>query len=122
MYTRSYDEQRGILIPDSYGGTALSSPLSTDSTHNEDKTEASDPTASTASTEPKGDEKSEKTFSVFGFHLPNFISNSLKNTNLGLQKIGTEEILLIATAAFLFFSKEGDKECAVILLLLLFLG
>lgn len=36
--------------------------------------------------------------------------------------IGTEEILILATAAFLFFSKSGDRECALILLLLLFIG
>ncbi len=35
------------------------------------------------------------------------------------SNIGTEEILIIATALFLFLSKEGDKECAVMLLLLL---
>lgn len=33
---------------------------------------------------------------------------------------GTEEWLLIGLALFLFFSAEGDRECAVILLLLLF--
>ncbi len=36
-----------------------------------------------------------------------------------ISKIGTEEILIIATALFLFLSKEGDKECAIMLLLLL---
>ena len=43
---------------------------------------------------------------------------------LGLHSptIGTEEILILATAAFLFFSKSGDRECALILLLLLFIG
>lgn len=39
--------------------------------------------------------------------------------SLGLSKIGTEEILIIGVALFLLFSKEGDKECAIILLLLL---
>ena len=34
---------------------------------------------------------------------------------------GTEEILIIGIAAFLLFSKDGDKECAIILLLSLFL-
>lgn len=37
-------------------------------------------------------------------------------------KLGAEEILIIATAAFLFFSKNGDRECALILLLLLFIN
>ncbi len=35
-------------------------------------------------------------------------------------KLGTEEILLIAVALFLLFTKNGDKECAIILLCLLF--
>jgi hypothetical protein len=39
-----------------------------------------------------------------------------------LDSIGIEEILIIATAAFLFFSKDGDKECALILLLILFIN
>lgn len=36
----------------------------------------------------------------------------------GLNKIGTEEILLLAAAAFLLFSRDGDKECAILLILL----
>jgi hypothetical protein len=43
----------------------------------------------------------------------------LGGLNLKLPTIGTEEILIIAMAAFLFFSKWGDKESAVMLLLLL---
>lgn len=41
---------------------------------------------------------------------------------LKMPKIGTEEILIIATAAFLLFSKNGDRECALILLFLLFIN
>ena len=36
-----------------------------------------------------------------------------------IPKIGAEEILIIATALFLFLSRDGDRECGVILLLLL---
>ena len=43
----------------------------------------------------------------------------LGGLNLRMPTIGTEEILIIAMAAFLFFSKWGDKESAVMLLLLL---
>ncbi len=46
----------------------------------------------------------------------------LGGLNLKMPKIGTEEILIIATAAFLFFSKDGDKESAIILLLLLLIN
>ena len=40
---------------------------------------------------------------------------------LSFPKIGTEEILIIGLAIFLFLSRDGDKECAVLLLLLLFI-
>ena len=46
----------------------------------------------------------------------------LGGLGLSMPCIGTEEILIIATAAFLFFSKSGDRECALILLLLLFIN
>lgn len=35
--------------------------------------------------------------------------------------LGLEEILIIAAAAFLFFSKDGDRECALMLVALLFI-
>ena len=38
----------------------------------------------------------------------------------GRFDVGTEEILLVAISLFLLFSKDGDKECAIMLLLLLF--
>lgn len=50
---------------------------------------------------------------LFGKGLP-FGLSSLK-----FPKIGTEEILIIGAALFLFFSKDGDRETAIILLLLL---
>ena len=126
MYTRSYDEKLGIVIPESYGGTLLreddapgadndyieesdvpsnKNPWESERVHNENLAE------------------SEPTFSLLGA-LPfrNFFGDILKNGKFSLQKIGTEEILIIATAAFLLFSKNGDKECAIMLLLLLFLG
>ena len=45
--------------------------------------------------------------------------NSIKDS---FTKIGTEELLILALAAFLFFSKDGDRECALMLLALLFVG
>ena len=38
-----------------------------------------------------------------------------------MPRIGSEELLIIAAAAFLFLSKDGDRECAVMLRLLLFI-
>ena len=130
MYTRSYDEKLGIVIPESYGGTLLRE--DTGESHREAKDRgASEETASRSngqSEEIHSDDRTESE-SVFSF-LPNippkgFLGNIFKNKSFSLQntfkQIGTEEILIIATAAFLFFSKDGDKECAIMLLLLLFL-
>ena len=126
MYTRSYDEKLGIVIPESYGGTLLRE----DDAHvgNNDQMEESDVLSNK---NPWENERvhnenlaeSEPAFSLLGA-LPfrNFFGDIFKNGKFSLQKIGTEEILIIATAAFLLFSKNGDKECAIMLLLLLFLG
>lgn len=40
----------------------------------------------------------------------------------GAFKMGSEELLIIAIAAFLFFTKGADKDCAIILLLLLLIN
>ena len=40
-------------------------------------------------------------------------------SGIKLPEIGSEEILIIAVALFLLFSQNGDKECAIMLLLLL---
>ena len=125
MYTRSYDEKLGIVIPESYGGTLLRE----DDTRPEDN-DHTDESSIQTNQNPWENERvhnenlaeSEPTFSLLGA-LPfrNFFGDIFKNGKFSLQKIGTEEILIIATAAFLLFSKNGDKECAIMLLLLLFL-
>ena len=126
MYTRSYDEKLGIVIPESYGGTLLRE----DDAYVGDNDHADEGAAPTNQNpwenERVHNEKSaesEPAFSLLGA-LPfrNFFGDIFKNGKFSLQKIGTEEVLIIATAAFLLFSKNGDKECAIMLLLLLFLG
>ena len=126
MYTRSYDEKLGIVIPESYGGTLLRE--DEDRTRDNDHTDESSIQANANPWEnervhTEESQESEPTFSLLNA-LPfrNFFGDIFKNGKFGLQKIGTEEILIIATAAFLLFSKNGDKECAIMLLLLLFLG
>ncbi len=42
--------------------------------------------------------------------------------HIKLPRIGYEEILLIGIALFLLFNKDGDRECAVMLLLLIFIS
>ena len=124
MYTRTYnDDHSGILIPDSYSGTALSQPHSPEKANDEDKGKNpwEDETITTFK-ETVGAESAPTSTAPSKFPMPSFLTNIFKNSNFGLQKIGTEEILIIATAAFLLFSKDGDKECAIMLLILLFLG
>ena len=132
MYTRPYsDEGHGIIIPESYGGTLLKDNdyLNENTSPKEeinDEAKGKNPWEQREDTEEdtvhtSGD--STETFSIFS-RLPfaKYIPNSLKNVNFSFQKIGTEEIILIAAAAFLFFTKNGDKECAIMLILLLFLS
>lgn len=126
MYTRPYDDNVGILIPESYNGTALrDEPRRAEDIRevfiNGEKAEREGDAVHTAMT---ADEKTDEPAGNFLSKLTsgNFLGGIFNNANFGLQKIGTEEILIIATAAFLFFSKDGDKECAIMLLLLLFLA
>lgn len=124
MYTRSYtDERHGILIPESYGGTALSDapPLAAAGTEDNGKNPWEGQGVFTE--DRRDDEESvETSANASKIHAPAFLSNILKNTNISLQKIGKEEILILGAAAFLFLSKEGDKQLALMILLLLFLG
>ena len=108
MYSRNYypDEIQHPPLPDNYDGTAFTEPvppLSEESTisDNEGRTPVS------ASPLLGG------LFSKLPLPFPDGIS---------MPKIGTEELLIIAVAAFLLFSKNGDIECALILLFLLFIN
>ncbi len=54
-----------------------------------------------------------------------FLEGILGNLHIGLpslERFGYEEILIIAVAAFLFFSDSGDRECAILLILLLLIN
>lgn len=126
MYARAYNsDTKGIVIPDSYGGTSLYEPRpersesdgseSVEGTKNPWEDEVHTESDTAASAEPRASIFSKLPFFDF---LPNFF----KSDTFSLQNIGLEEILILATAAFLLFSKDGDKECAAMLLLILFLG
>ena len=124
MYTRSYaNETDEIIIPDKYGGTSFTHQYED---HGEkQRTNTKNPWEDTDihTSESEDTEKStQASIEPTKGHIGGFLSGFFKNSNFSLQKIGTEEILIIAAAAFLLFSKEGDKECAIMLLLLLFLG
>ncbi len=101
MYTRDFGTEEVKNVPDSYCGNLF-------------KEECDEPLHSEKMEEKGG------TVSVFrslfgkGFDL--------RGLSLFKHGFGTEEILIIGIAAFLLFSKDGDKECAIILLLSLFLS
>ena len=126
MYTRTYNENVGeIIIPERYGGTSFGQKERDDireetDTADKGKNPWEDEEIHTEDS-PKSDEAAEASAQPSKLTFSGFFSNIFKNDIFGLQKFGKEELLIIATAAFLFFSKEGDKECAIMLILLLFL-
>lgn len=116
MYSRSYypDSNERLSIPENYDGTALiestqhnSEELTVDSANISDTAEESVSAAQNLGKIPI---------------LSSLFANSGLNFGLKMPKIGVEEILIIATAAFLFFSKDGDRECAIMLALLLLIN
>lgn len=116
MYTRNYfgSADGSSALPANYDGTAFT----------ETKTEEKRDTGTTVS--EKEPESAPASANVGGgfegiFNLLKKPFGALFSSGggIGFPKLGTEEILIIAVAAFLFFSKDGDRECALLLLLLL---
>ena len=107
MYTRSFytDEIRPPL-PDNYDGT----------TFTEERLQ--EPTEKIEDQSTKATEASSSIPLLSGL----FSGNIPLLSGIKMPTIGIEEILIIATAAFLIFSKNGDRECAILLLLLLFVN
>ncbi len=117
MYSRNYYEtDDSPKLPENYDGTTLRS-----SEKEEVKSEVKQNGEETVLTSAQKDKTSF--FSSFpkSIQIPAFLGK-LGINSLSLPRLGTEEIILIAAAAYLFFSKEGDKECAVMLILLLFVS
>ena len=121
MYSRSYysEAEDRMKPPANYDGTAFieqknSEKLDTGAT-------IADKTSETASSESVAASGGGSVLSGLSRTLLGGLFDGGR-LNLRLPKMGTEEILILATAAFLFFSKEGDTECAVLLLLLLLIN
>ena len=122
MYSRSYitDSRESITPPENYDGNAFIEPRVTQNhtvavTHGEMRSVGNDvreETVSECTAEPAST-------SVGGSVLTSLLGRWGGISPFRMPKIGTEEILIIATALFLFLSKEGDRECAIMLLLLL---
>ena len=133
MYTRNYiDDEGTVSIPKNYDGIAFD----TDSPDTKNTVAASvgekkiSPNELTEQPEEavmtgaSANTDGGLFGNLFGkFQLKSLFPSSVGSI-LGLDKfkLGREELLLIGIALFLLFSKEGDKECAIILLLLLFVN
>ena len=116
MYSRSYyaEDTSRVALPGDYNGTAFMDQPS------EETLQFIEPP------EEKAVEASNQGHGLLGgFEKIPFLSAFFGpgwSGGLKMPTIGVEEILIIATAAFLFFSKDGDKESAIILLLLLLIN
>ena len=110
MYSRNFypEAEEKSRLPDNYDGTAFGP-------------SESEECASAAIQEPMEDSKSTPV-SIFGggSSLLSGIFGGLPS--IKMPKIGTEEILILTVAALLFFNKDGDRECAILLLALLFIS
>lgn len=101
MYTGRYRNDGEMQIPDGYDGTMLG----------DDSSQGCDDPESVGT-----NAKPALLSGIFRGGLDGILKIPLlKGLNLGI-----EEILIGATALFLLTSKNGDKECAIMLLLLLF--
>lgn len=109
MYSRSYyQDEQAPTPPQNYDGTAFSA---TEEFEGEEQS-----VSAGVNFAPKAHSSQESLFGLGG------LFDIFGKDKLSLSKIGTEELLILAAAAFLLFSKGGDKECAIILLILLFIN
>ena len=109
MYSRSFygEGEEKTLLPENYDGTAFQSSQPSDNA----AAECQAPAEAVSET---------GLFKGGSFPILSGLFGGLPN--IKMPKIGTEEIIILTVAALLFFNKDGDKECAILLLVLLFIG
>ena len=129
MYTRSYfTEDKKIDIPENYDGNAFrenntESPLEENVEQTFSAVDEDESVTVGSRTERKGpfssffDKLPFKNLSE-SFPFPFFKNDS---SSRGKLNFGTEEILICIIALYMFFSKDGDKECAIMLAILIFI-
>ncbi len=108
MYTRSYyTDGEKMNLPEGYDGTAFSDSERISENYKEEDECPAEKTETAHST------------GIFdGLGIGKLLGNG---TLFGGLKIGTEEIIILALAAFMLFSGSRDIECAVMLFVLLFI-
>ena len=146
MYSRNQPSDGKIVIPENYDGTAFSEKKAPEppkepaernikvlgTPSGEVKMSPSSigtevPPAEEEASAPVKEERESVLTGLFG-RLPTLTSifkggsGFLDSLPIKMPKIGSEEILILGIAFFLLFSKNGDKECAIMLLLLIFIG
>ncbi len=115
MYTRSFGtpDEETLSIPEKYSGMAFDA----------NKCEIHSEIEESHATADGSFEKKDKLFGTFSRFLPaGLFDKGFALFKKDGFKLGTEEILILIVAAFLLFSKEGDKECALMLIMLLFIS
>ena len=137
MYTRNYySEDEKIRVPENYDGIAFPEQNEIKNASETDPkipSESDNPPLRAPWDIPKEEKqnvteevmaKPRESGGILGDFMNKLPFGSLfkKGDFLGnaLSDFGTEEILIIGVALFLLLSKNGDKECAFILLFLLF--
>lgn len=132
MYSRSYyPEGEGIKIPENYDGNAFREkeikeeerilPSEDDAKSEEVLRAPWDVTERTEAVMGKADADRRGFGGIFDKLSLNSLTGFLPFLKGGKFSLGHEEILILAIAAFLLFSHGGDKECAIMLLLLLWI-
>ena len=112
MYTRTYPD-RISDVPEGYKGTAMS------------ETEMADTGYIGAGANPWENRETEQASveaskSVSG--ISGILGGLFQNGKFSLQSVGFEELLIIAAAAYMLLSREGDRTCGIMLLVLLFIS
>ena len=116
MYTRSYYDDK-VNVPENYDGTAFRESTASE---NEEQTRQKN-----EYTETGGSVKSR--ILPFGelfekFNLRSMLSDLKFSFSTKNHKWDFEDLLIVALAAYLLFSRNGDRECGIILIILLFIA
>ena len=140
MYSRGFGTAGDVKLPEKYDGTALidlppeeeksspqQMPLFSDTQKREVKISPNEISTDAHTEAAANAEKSEETkdAGLFSFAPLKLISKIIPDgSHLGklIPKIEIEELIILGIAAFLFFSKSGDKECALMLFALIFIS
>ncbi len=129
MYTRSYfTEDKRLEIPENYNGNAFVEKRD-DDTEGAERIRESFSEKAAPDSEEIEETGAKGSFSQFFERLP--FKNIFPLKDIGAyfskrkllpEKIGIEEVLILALALYMFFSRDGDKECAIMLALLIFIN